>query len=254
MAMPDRALSCFQKLPLRTPVCSLSISLSLFFLIFLATQLQALSWFVSQIRAVFMFALTINRGSWPGPWTRKALHFSVPFFLDRLQIVPSREFCEYYLLPKAASACPWSWDLGLLVCSDAGPLVLMANWQNGDENTLSGTFPLWASNPGNSLRCLCMLSDFSRVQLFATPWTLAHQGPLSMGFSRQEHWNGLPFPSLGDLPDPGIKPRSLMSPGLADGFFTTSATWEAPRVPCPTPFRCLPSPGWPSCFLSLQRS
>ena len=48
----------------------------------------------------------------------------------------------------------------------------------------------------------------SRVQLFVTPWTAAHQAPLSMEFSRQEYWSGLPFPSPGDLPHPGIKPRS----------------------------------------------
>ena len=48
----------------------------------------------------------------------------------------------------------------------------------------------------------------SHVQLFGTPWTVAHQAPLSMGFSRQEYWNGLPFPSSGDLPNPGIEPRS----------------------------------------------
>ena len=48
----------------------------------------------------------------------------------------------------------------------------------------------------------------SRVRLFATPWTVAHQAPLSMGFSRQEYWSGLPFPSPGDLPDPGIEPGS----------------------------------------------
>ena len=53
-----------------------------------------------------------------------------------------------------------------------------------------------------------MLSHFSRVWLFATPWTVTHQAPLSMGFSRQEHWSGLPFPSPGDLPDAGIKPGS----------------------------------------------
>ena len=46
------------------------------------------------------------------------------------------------------------------------------------------------------------------VRLFATPWTVAHQDPPSMGFSRQEYWSGLPFPSPGDLPDPGIEPRS----------------------------------------------
>ena len=48
----------------------------------------------------------------------------------------------------------------------------------------------------------------SRVRLFVTPWTVAYQAPLSMGFSRQESWNGLPFPSPGDLPNPGIEPGS----------------------------------------------
>ena len=48
----------------------------------------------------------------------------------------------------------------------------------------------------------------SRIQLFATPWTVAHQAPPFMGFSRQEYWSGLPFPSPGHLPDPGIEPRS----------------------------------------------
>ena len=68
---------------------------------------------------------------------------------------------------------------------------------------------------------------FSRVQLVATTWTVAHQAPLSMGFSRQEYCSGLPCPPPGDLPDPGIKPKSLTSPALAGGFFTTSAKWEA---------------------------
>ena len=55
---------------------------------------------------------------------------------------------------------------------------------------------------------------------------IAHQAPLSMGFSRQEHWSGLLFPSPGELPDPGIELVSLTSLALAGGFFTTSATWE----------------------------
>ena len=66
----------------------------------------------------------------------------------------------------------------------------------------------------------------NHVQLFATPWTIAHQAPLSMEFSRQEYWSGVPFPPPGDLPDPRIKLASLMSPALAGGFFATSATWE----------------------------
>ena len=53
-----------------------------------------------------------------------------------------------------------------------------------------------------------MLSHFSRVQLFETPWTVSLQSPLSMGFSRQESWSGLPFPSPGNLPGPEIEPRS----------------------------------------------
>ena len=72
-----------------------------------------------------------------------------------------------------------------------------------------------------------MLGCFSCVQLFAPLWTVAHQAPSSMGFSRQEYWSGLPHPPLGDLPDPGIELESLVSPALAGRFFTTSATWEA---------------------------
>ena len=74
-----------------------------------------------------------------------------------------------------------------------------------------------------------VLSCFNRVQLFVTPWTVASQDPLSMGFPRQEYWRGLPFPPPGDLPDPGIESASLVSPALAGRFFTTSATWEAPK-------------------------
>ena len=72
-----------------------------------------------------------------------------------------------------------------------------------------------------------VLSGFSHVRLFSTLWTIARQAPLSMGFSRQEYWSGLPFPPLGDLPDPGIEPISLISPVLVGGLFTTTATWES---------------------------
>ena len=59
----------------------------------------------------------------------------------------------------------------------------------------------------------------SSVRLFATPWTVAYQAPPSMGFSRQEYWSGLPFPSPGDLPNPGIKPVSPTSFALAGRLF-----------------------------------
>ena len=65
---------------------------------------------------------------------------------------------------------------------------------------------------------MCVLSP---VQLFATSWTVARQAPPSMGFSRQEYWSGLPFPSSAVLPDPGMEPVSPESPALAGGFFAT---------------------------------
>ena len=77
---------------------------------------------------------------------------------------------------------------------------------------------------------VCVLSRFSYILLFSTPWTVARQVPLSIGFSRQEYGSGLPLSPPGDLPDPGTEPTSLISPALAGRFFTTSATWEAPRL------------------------
>ena len=71
--------------------------------------------------------------------------------------------------------------------------------------------------------------SLSRVQLFATPWTVTHKPPLSMGFSREEYWSGWPCSSSGDLPNPGTEPEFLISPALGGNFFTTSATWEAPK-------------------------
>ena len=76
---------------------------------------------------------------------------------------------------------------------------------------------------------MCVLNTYVRAallqlcQLFATPWTIAQQASLSMEFSRQDYWSGLPCPPPGDLLNPGIKP---MSPALANMFFITSETWE----------------------------
>ena len=72
-----------------------------------------------------------------------------------------------------------------------------------------------------------MLNRFRCVRIFATLWTVTHQAPLSVGFSRQEYWSVLLCPPSGDLPYPGIKRASLMSPALTGGFFSTSAMWEA---------------------------
>ena len=80
----------------------------------------------------------------------------------------------------------------------------------------------------NLLVYICVyVHVLSHVCLFAAPWTVAHQAPLSIGFPRQEYCDGLPFPIPGDLLNSGIEPMFLMSPALAGRFFTTSATWEA---------------------------
>ena len=74
---------------------------------------------------------------------------------------------------------------------------------------------------GGTQKELCMLGHFSCVQVSVIPWAVAHQAPLSMEFSRQEYWSGLPFPPPGDLPNPETE---LTSPGLADRFSITEPT------------------------------
>ena len=74
---------------------------------------------------------------------------------------------------------------------------------------------------------LCCPQMLSSVCVFATPWTVACQAPLSMGLPREKYRGGLPLPSPGDLPHPGIEPASPVSPASAGGVFTTSVTWEA---------------------------
>ena len=93
-----------------------------------------------------------------------------------------------------------------------------------------------------------MPSHFSHVWLFVTLWTVSPQVPLSMGFSRQEYWNGLPLPPPGDLLEPGIEPTSPVSPALAGRFFTTSATcWKPVCMDFSFlfPAYCLPCPPTP---------
>ena len=90
-----------------------------------------------------------------------------------------------------------------------------------------GPFPLVLVGHCENIVHMCVLSHFSWVRLFMTLWTVACQALLSRGFSRQEHWSGLPCPLPGDLPNTGIEPVVLTSPALAGEFFSTSATWEA---------------------------
>ena len=69
--------------------------------------------------------------------------------------------------------------------------------------------------------CVCSVVSDS-----ATPWTVAHQAPLSLEFSRQEYWNGLTFPPPGDIPDTQVEPASLVSPAVTGGFFTIAGDYN----------------------------
>ena len=89
----------------------------------------------------------------------------------------------------------------------------------GPASCRTGSWKLrvWGVGADSDRATLRAWSHFSCVRLFVTPWTVAHQAPLSIGFSRQEYWSGLTCPPSGDLPNPGIEPASLMSPALAVG-------------------------------------
>ena len=85
---------------------------------------------------------------------------------------------------------------------------------------------------GNPANCMCcVLSHFSHIRLFLTLWTVTCQGPLSVGFSRQEHWSGVPFPLSGDLPNTRIKPTSLTASALQVDSLPLSH-WGSPLPVC----------------------
>ena len=131
-------------------------------------------------------------------------------------------FCCFCAKVTDGLVQPWSQSFAKSPFS-SGPVISMGYFKPHYSN---GFFLLWGQHMGpypSHLGC------FSCVWLFASLWTVAHQTPLSMRFSRQEYWSGLPFPSPGDLPNSGTKPVPLTSPSLAGGFFTTSTTWGDPK-------------------------
>ena len=157
-------------------------------------------------------------------WLLKAFGFAV---LDnnnkaRIRLKEKKRGCPAFLNPSLQSE-----------------LTVQVTWQVynyqelhlfPEKNEANGTDPTWCVRGLNciiSAQHACVLNHFSHVQLFVTLWTIAHQAPLSMGFSRQEYRSGLPFPTPGNLPYPRIGPMSFVSPALACGFCTTSTTWEA---------------------------
>ena len=103
------------------------------------------------------------------------------------------------------------------------PWVKAPNFRGcGLHHLCQTSFVFWCF----SVLCYVCCAVLSRVWLFATPWTVARQAPLSLGFPRQEYWSGLPFPSPGDLPDPGIEPTS---PALQTGSLPLSHQ-ESPQL------------------------
>ena len=120
------------------------------------------------------------------------------------------------------TAMPWGLDPASLTLADntAAPKFI----QVPPHKTLQKGF-----RPTQALVRACMLSRFGRVRLFVTPGTVAHQAPLSVGFSRQEYWSGLPCPPPGDLPDPGTEPMSSLAPALQVDSLLLSH-WESPTL------------------------
>ena len=122
--------------------------------------------------------------------------------------------------------CPYVHSQGILtlfqgffshlgICAD-GIHILKAILHPSSGLQIQGLF-LW-----DAFVVFCLVTQ-SCPTLNATPWTIAHQAPLSMGFFRQEYWSGLPCPALGDLPNPDIE---SVSPALAGGFFTAGPSWK----------------------------
>ena len=140
------------------------------------------------------------------------------------------------------SPTQWWMSPGKSSVSEVGKLALpFINWPFNMERVL--TFPLCKMRTGWVMGCplrvlhvkvlrellrACVLSCFSPVRLFATPWTVALQASLSMEFSGPEYWSGWSCPPPGDFTDPGIKLPSLASPALSGEFFITSTTWVVP--------------------------
>ena len=122
--------------------------------------------------------------------------------------------CEYISVKLLKAKCSRALTVALLYCFFILPAKRV--WVAQEARFHSYWFILF-----------CVLSRFNPVWLLVTPWAVARQAALSVEFSRQEYWSGLPCPSPGDLPNPGIE---LKSPALAGRFFTTSATLEVPRV------------------------
>ena len=117
----------------------------------------------------------------------------------------------------------WTGRPGVLRFTGSQSWTRLSDWTECSSLPLEIFLALKSTLSHMCMCCVVVLSRFSHVQLFATPWNTALEAPPSIGFSRQEYWSGLPFPSPGHIPNPGTEPGS---PALAGTNFTTNATWE----------------------------
>ena len=185
----------------------------------------------------------------PGPlavlWSEKTLHGAL--FCEEANMDAPRDIrtpkCNQTFCTKFSQLCIRIKSRGgktRTYCVARGTL-LNVMWQPGGERGLgeNGYMPVYGwvpllitCNYHSIVHLLCVCAKVLQLCLCATPWIGVHQAALSMRFSRQEYWSGLPYPSPGDLLDPGIKAESLRTLALTNRFFTTSATWEAPKSGC----------------------
>ena len=147
----------------------------------------------------------------------------VQVFLTRVCVL----FCGLPPVPgqKGFKTVSWLCSLSIVEETCHGNLILKSLLQTSLSSLNDDYIDL----------CCAVLS--CSAQLFVNPWTVIHQAPLSMGFSRPEYFSGLPCPPPGNLPNPGIKPMSITSPPLTGRLFTTSPTWDAPFLLQPSPIQ-----------------
>ena len=156
----------------------------------------------------------------PGPRPSSASISSCASHIPRWQHVPL--FCVMVWAAGQLAQAPFGPDFPVILLTIQDPVSKFLFCLNHPGQFLSESYP-----DNSEIFTMWCVQLLNHVQLFATPWTVAHKSPLPMEFSRQEYLRRVPFPTPEDLPNPGIKPTSLTSPALAGRFFTTSATWEA---------------------------
>ena len=162
--------------------------------------------------------------------------FNLPLHLERVHVngpVPNEtrtgnspvRLAESILMVVVSGKNRWSVSI-----LQSSPMIffLFLNPASGELAILS--LGIYLNKLKTSVHTKSYVCILSHVWLFGTPWTIARQVPLSMGFPRQDYWSGLPFPTPGDLPNPRTEPISLVSPALAGEFLTTASSGKPTKT------------------------